>query len=381
VLRIGVLLPRTGAGGALGEPLEQAVEMAASQINAAGGVNGAPIELVVADEGDALATATKGVAELVDAHVDAVVGPASSRIALGVLGTFVDRRIVTCSPTASALTLDEFPDDRYFMRTIPSDALQAMAMAEVIEDAGVGSAAVMAPDDEFGRLYVDALTQALSRRGIQTSAEVLYGTTADSYLAAVQEALLPNPGAIALVGNAVNGRQVLATLDELVPKGLPVVINDALRRPAPVDAAPIKAGNADIAGTSPRAMPSSAAPWFATEFAAFVGTDEADAPLSFTANAFDCVSLIAVAAQASARNDATGIQSQLRDVSSGGASCAEFVTCRDFLSEGRNIDLNGASGPLDLDPNLDPTIGLFDRFEFDDSGRDVTVGDLQVSSG
>jgi hypothetical protein len=56
------------------------------------------------------------------------------------------------------------------------------------------------------------------------------------------------------------------------------------------------------------------------------------------------------------------------------------VSCRDFLDQGRNIDLNGASGPLDLDTDLELTVGLFDRFEFDDAGRDVTVGELQVTS-
>src|SRR4051794_8714901 len=59
VLRIGILLPRSGAGGPLGEPLTQAVQLAVKQINDAGGVNGAAIQLTMADEGDTIATASK----------------------------------------------------------------------------------------------------------------------------------------------------------------------------------------------------------------------------------------------------------------------------------------------------------------------------------
>jgi len=380
ILRIGVLLPRSGAGGPLGEPLMQAVDLAVAEINADGGVNGTPVELVIADEGDAIATAAKGAAELLEAKVDAVVGPASSRIALGVLGSFVDEGVFTCSPTATAIALSDFPDDRFFVRTIPSDALQAVAMAELIEGAGVSSAAVMAPDDDFGRPYADALAGSLTRRGITVNAQVLYGASDGGYDSAVAQALLTTPGAIALVGNAVNGRQMLAAVDRIVPEGLPVVVNDALRRATAVDANPPVAANADIAGTSPRAAPAQYATWFSPAFASFLGVAVSDAMASFAANAYDCVNLIAIAAEAAGANAAVPIADNVRDVSSGGASCGNFPTCRLFLDEGRNIDLNGASGPLELDVEGDVSVGLFDRFRFDESGRDIPVGEVQVSA-
>lgn len=379
ILRIGVLLPSSGAGGPLGEPLIQAVDLAIAEINAAGGVNGVPVELVIADEGDAMAAAAKGAAELIEAEVDAVVGPASSRIALGVLGSFVDEGIFTCSPTATAITLGDFPDERYFVRTIPSDALQAVAMAEVIEGAGVATAAVMAPDDDFGRPYADALVGSLTRRGITVTTLVLYGASDEGYASAVEQALVASPGAIALVGNAINGRQVLAAVDGLVPNGLPVVINDSLRRATAVDVNPPVAVNADITGTSPRAAPAQYASWFSAAFAAFLGVELSEATAAFAANAYDCVNLIAIAADASGVNEGAAIADNVRDVSAGGASCGNFTTCHLFLGEGRNIDLNGASGPLELDVEGDVSVGLFDRFRFDESGRDIPVGELQVS--
>src|SRR5687768_13642116 len=48
-LRIAVLFPFTGDLSDFGQPFLQAAELAVNQINAAGGVNGQPIELVQGD--------------------------------------------------------------------------------------------------------------------------------------------------------------------------------------------------------------------------------------------------------------------------------------------------------------------------------------------
>ena len=62
------------------------------------------------DEGDGPATARDAVADLIDEDVDAVIGPASSTVALATLGDLMRAGILTCSPTATALALDDFPD-------------------------------------------------------------------------------------------------------------------------------------------------------------------------------------------------------------------------------------------------------------------------------
>ena len=62
-------------------------------------------------------------------EVDAVVGPTSSLVALGALGDLMAADVLTCSPTASAQALDDYPDRDLFFRTVPSDSLQAAAIA------------------------------------------------------------------------------------------------------------------------------------------------------------------------------------------------------------------------------------------------------------
>ena len=55
--------------------------------------------------------------------------------------------MLACSPTASALALDDFPDDGLFFRTVPSDSMQAAAIVQVAEQTGVPSVIVVYVDD------------------------------------------------------------------------------------------------------------------------------------------------------------------------------------------------------------------------------------------
>ncbi|MEL0075156.1 MAG: ABC transporter substrate-binding protein, partial [Ilumatobacter sp.] len=103
-LRIGTLLPTTGAGAGLGTPLTAAVQASVDSINESGGVLGQPVELVTTDE-----TSTVDLSALVGAGVDAIVGPASSNVALRVLGEATAAGLVVCSPTATAIALDDVP--------------------------------------------------------------------------------------------------------------------------------------------------------------------------------------------------------------------------------------------------------------------------------
>ena len=120
-LVIGALLPLGDT--LIGEATEAAVRNAIGRINDAGGVLGLMVRLVVADEGDSTATTTASIQTLLDADVDAIVGPASSLSALSTLDEIVSAGKVACSPTASALALDTFPDNDLFFRTVPSDSL------------------------------------------------------------------------------------------------------------------------------------------------------------------------------------------------------------------------------------------------------------------
>ena len=57
--------------------------------------------------------------------------------------------------TAARSLLDDFPDRGLFFRTIPSDSLQAMAMAEAVDRTGASKATIAYIDDDYGQSFAD----------------------------------------------------------------------------------------------------------------------------------------------------------------------------------------------------------------------------------
>ena len=136
VLQIGVLLPSSGAGAAIGQSARAAIRVAVDLANQHGGVNGHPVQTYFRDEGADAVTASIGLDQLLANQVDVIIGPGSSNTTVALLPKIVQAGVAACSPSASALELDTFPDRGLFFRTIPSDSLQAEAIAKVIEQTG-----------------------------------------------------------------------------------------------------------------------------------------------------------------------------------------------------------------------------------------------------
>ena len=93
-------------------------------------------------------------------------------------------------------------------------------------------------------------------------------------------------------------------------------------------------------------------------------------PVGYAGYAYDCVNLMALAAVAAGSDDGDAIQAQLAAVSSGGSRCEGFTACAGQLRRGRNIDLEGASGDLDLQDDGDVETAWYDLFAFDADGHD-----------
>ncbi len=368
ILTIGVLIPQGSANADIGEAIGTAVQLAVDKINAAGGYGGQGVRLVPADEGVAGVGVDPAIATLLDAGVDAIVGPASSANALAGLGEIVDAGIVACSPTASAILLDDFPDRDLFFRTIPSDSLQALAIAEAVDRTGASRATVAYIDDAFGQAFADAVEESLLSKGIEQSDAVPYSADNTSIEAAAAKVAAMADGVVVVIGDATSGPVMLAAIDLAEPAVGPVyVVNDALRRPT-ASAEPMGAYLADrVRGTSPIAYSTD------EQFLAQVGATP-DNPSPYAANAFDCVNLIALAALAADSTQPADIAAQIPAVSASGTPCTTFVDCRGDIELGSNINYDGPGGPMTIGSDGDVSAAEFELFGFDETGRDVKTG-------
>lgn len=359
-LVIGALLPLTDT--LLGEPMAAAVQTAVDRINAAGGVLDQRVRLVVTDEGSSTATATASIQTLLDSDVDAIIGPASSLVALSTLDELVAAGKVMCSPTASALALDDFPDSDLFFRTVPSDSLQARAIGAAADQTGAQRVTIVYVDDSYGRPFANAVEASLVNEAIAVVGRIAFAADDDDL--SDEAALLADSDTqvLVLLANGEDGTRFLEALDDDDTSGLStIVVNDALRNPA----APQRIQGLDnelrekIVGLAPQA-----------------DSGDVDAPFDppglFAANAFDCANLIALASVRADSDAPRDIARQLAQVSVSGSVCMTFATCVDTIESGLQIDYNGPSGVTDLLVRTgDPSRSVFDQFVFDETGRDV----------
>jgi len=122
-IKIGFVAGTTGKVADLGVGGRNGVILAVEQRNAAGGINGRPIELVVRDDEQNPDTAKKVISELVAQNVDAVIGPMTSSMAMAMVPIVNSSKTILLSPTVT--TKDLAGKDDNFFRVISTTATYA----------------------------------------------------------------------------------------------------------------------------------------------------------------------------------------------------------------------------------------------------------------
>lgn len=113
-IRVGFLGGLSDRASDVGEAGRNGVQLALEQRNERGGINGRKLELVVRDDAQNKEVAAKGAAELIDAKVEAVIGPFASAMAAAALPAINQARVVMISPAITSM--DFYGNDDYLFR-------------------------------------------------------------------------------------------------------------------------------------------------------------------------------------------------------------------------------------------------------------------------
>lgn len=361
-LSVGLLLPITGPASELATGLRAGIDLAVDEIDATGAFEG-DVRVVAVDEAMLDGGIPPSVEEIFGEPVDAIVGPASSLLAARLLPVTVPAGVMTCSPTASALSLDGFPDpSTLFVRTIPSDSLQARALASRLD--GTGADIVLAyVDDAFGRPLLEQVQSELDSLGAPLVGTVAFDPTDTDYTDTAADIVASGAATIGIIGDPEAGPRLVQALAEAIDptRQTSIWMNDAMRVPA--SAGIYRRLDPDVLsllrGVSPRSS---------VEPAALAGEG-----VFFAANAYDCMNVIALAATAAGATDGRSMAAQIPLVTTGGTSCTSYQQCSNELEAGRGIDYDGPTGALDIGADGDPITGSFDTYAFDTNGTDVTL--------
>ncbi len=214
-LKIGTILPETGSLAFLGPPEFAGVELAVADVNAAGGVLGADVELEQGDSGDTTTdTASQTVDRLLAANVDAIIGAASSGVSLTVIDKITQAGVIQFSPANTSEELSDYDDKGLYFRNAPPDSLQGPTVANLVVDDGNSSAYILALDDAYGTGLADSVEATLNEAGVDVLDKVIYDPRAANFDSEVQAIADADPDAIVLI-TFDEGSRILRAMDEL----------------------------------------------------------------------------------------------------------------------------------------------------------------------
>src|SRR5260370_20427081 len=165
-IKIGVPVPLSGSSANAGTDIVNGAKLAATKINAAGGVLGKQIEIMPEDDACDAQTAVQAAQKLVDAGVVAVAGGYCSSAALPELTTFHRAGIPYVLDASTNPKLTEMGYDNVF-RTIGRDDEQGPFAASFIKNSlHAKRAAVINDNTTYSKGLADNTLEALKKGGV-----------------------------------------------------------------------------------------------------------------------------------------------------------------------------------------------------------------------
>jgi len=163
-IKIGIAVNLTGAYAAEGQDARRVIELMVEQINAEGGINGDPIELVIGDDGSNPRTSAIAATRLVAAGVKASAGSYTTASTEAAQDIFDESGVVQIGTGSTAVHLSE-KGLRHFFRTAPRDDAQGIITGKKLVDLGFKKIAVLSDNTSYSKGLADETVKQLEALG------------------------------------------------------------------------------------------------------------------------------------------------------------------------------------------------------------------------
>src|SRR5256885_580607 len=163
-LQLGVLTPLTGAGGFDGPRMLKAMQAVATEVNAAGGLLGRQISLIIEDDQTNPEPAVRASRKLIDvSKVPVIMGTWASAVTSAVAPVcWESKTFLTTVSGADSITL--LPHQGYLIRTQPNSQMQGGKHAEFIAALGKKRVFVMSIQAPFSMPTQLRLAEVLKQK-------------------------------------------------------------------------------------------------------------------------------------------------------------------------------------------------------------------------
>jgi branched-chain amino acid transport system substrate-binding protein len=172
-IKIGAIFAVTGPASFLGAPEEKTVTMMADKINAAGGVLGRKIELVIKDSGASPEKAVSFAKQLIDEEkVLAIIGPSTSGETMQIKQLCEENKMLLVSCAAAEVIVN--PVAKYVFKTPQKDSQAVTWIFNTMKDQGISKIAVVSSNDGFGAAGKKQLEEMAKPAGIEILSNEVY---------------------------------------------------------------------------------------------------------------------------------------------------------------------------------------------------------------
>jgi len=339
-LKLGILTPLTGAGGADGPRMLKAMQLVIEEVNKAGGVLGRKIETVVEDDQTNPEAAVRAARKLIEVDkVPVIMGTWASAVTSAVAPVCWESKTFLCTVSgADSITL--LPHQGYLIRTQPNSKLQGTAHAEFIAGMGAKKVAVIGIQAPFALSTKETLDAVLKTKGASVVAHMIYEKDKPTYRSEIDQAMRSSPDFLYLNGYAPDTVVVLRDLFK-ANINLPKFAQSYAVPQKTLDTIPAEVSAKTFTG-QPSADIDGQAFKLATGRLGFE-------PDSYEAQATDWASLVILTVAKAKEATGTALKDNVRKISQGaGQKVYSAVEGLKLLAEGKEINYEGASGPCDF---------------------------------
>jgi branched-chain amino acid transport system substrate-binding protein len=223
---VGAVFSVTGPASFLGEPERNTVKMVEEQVNAAGGIQGHPLKMIVEDTKTDVSQAVLAVRKLLEKDkVVAIVGPSTTGESMAVVPIMEKAKtpLISCAAGLSIVTPKaemkrivsaktfEMPkvQNKWIFKTPQTDTSAVEAIYDYMKKKGISKIAIITVTDGFGSFGRQELKRVAPAYGISIVADELYGPKDSDMTAQLTKIKATN--AQALVNWSVGPGQVIVT--------------------------------------------------------------------------------------------------------------------------------------------------------------------------
>jgi branched-chain amino acid transport system substrate-binding protein len=194
-IKVGAILAVTGPASFLGSPEAKTLEMLAEEINSKGGVDGAPIELIIKDSVGDPEKAISFAKQLIEEEkVFAIIGPSRSGETMKIKNIMEEAKTILLSCAAAEVIVN--PVAKYVFKTPQKDSFAVKKIFMQMNKMGIKKIGVVVGNTGFGKAGKEQIEKIAPEYGIEILISEVYDKKATDLTAVATKLKAKNVEAV-----------------------------------------------------------------------------------------------------------------------------------------------------------------------------------------